>query len=67
MLATSVYLPSQKGQTALHIAGSHGRLECLQMIHARLDQEGATKESIVSRDNNPYLALDKVRTFRIHV
>ena len=46
----------------LHIAGSHGQIECFEEIHASLELEATTKENLLKSDNkNPYLMADKVQ------
>ena len=50
----------------LHIAGSHGQIECFQEIHASLELEATTKENLLKSDNkNPYLMADKVYVYNI--
>ena len=44
----------------LHIAGLHGRLDCLRAIHSSLVQlQGLHLQ--VENDENPYIKADKVR------
>ena len=44
----------------LHIAGLHGRLDCLKAIHTSLVQLQELHLQ-VENDENPYIKADKVR------
>ena len=56
-----VYILLQKGQTALHIAGLHSRLDCLKELHASLSLKESSREKLALVDDNPYMQADKVK------
>jgi ankyrin repeat protein/GTPase SAR1 family protein len=52
--SVDILATNKKGQTALHLAGLHGRLECFKLIHANLAAEILQRADI----ENPYLSTD---------